>query len=66
MINMMVSRRMRWVWIVARMGYTRNAYRILLRKAEEKRPLERQRCTWVDNIKMDLRVIAWDGINYMI
>jgi hypothetical protein len=32
-------------------------------KPEEKRPLERPRCRWVDNIKMDLREIGWDGMN---
>jgi hypothetical protein len=33
----------------------RNACRILLGKAEGKRPLGRPRRTWVDNIKMDLK-----------
>jgi hypothetical protein len=28
---------------------------------EGKRPLGRPRCRWVDNIKMDLREIGWDG-----
>jgi hypothetical protein len=36
------------------MGVKRNAYRILVAKIEGKRPLERQRHRWVDNIKMDL------------
>jgi hypothetical protein len=35
------------------MGETRNAYRILVGKPEGKRPLERPRRRWVDNIKMD-------------
>jgi hypothetical protein len=43
------------------MGEKRNACRILVGKPEGKRPLERQRRTWVDNIKMDLREIGWDG-----
>jgi hypothetical protein len=30
-------------------------------KPEEKRPLGRRRCRLVDNIKMDLREIGWDG-----
>jgi hypothetical protein len=30
-------------------------YRILVGKPEGKRPLGRQRCRWVDNIKMDPR-----------
>jgi hypothetical protein len=31
-------------------------------KPEGKRPLGRSRCRWVDNIKMDLREIRWDGM----
>jgi hypothetical protein len=30
-----------------------------------KRPLGRPRCRWVDNIKMDLREIGWDGMNWI-
>jgi hypothetical protein len=51
---MITSRRMRWAGHVARMGEMRNAYRILVGKPEGKRPLERPRCRWVYNIKMDL------------
>jgi hypothetical protein len=43
------------------MGETRNAYRILVGKPEGKRPLGRPRRRWVDNIKMDLGEIGWDG-----
>jgi hypothetical protein len=43
------------------MGENRNAYRILVGMAEGKRPLGRPRRRWVDNIKMDLREIGWDG-----
>jgi hypothetical protein len=43
------------------MGETRNAYRILVGKPEGKRPLGRPRHRWVDNIKMDLGEIGWDG-----
>jgi hypothetical protein len=39
-----------------------NAYRILMGKPEGKRPLGRPRRRWVDNIKMDLREIGWDGM----
>jgi hypothetical protein len=31
---------------------------------EGKSPLRRPRCRWVDNIKMDLRKIKWDGMNW--
>jgi hypothetical protein len=39
-------------------GEKRNAYRILVGKLEGKRPLERPRHMWEDNIKIDLRVIG--------
>jgi hypothetical protein len=41
----------------------RNAYRIMVGKPEGKRPLGRPSCRWVDNIKMDLREIGWDGMD---
>jgi hypothetical protein len=44
------------------MGEKRNAYRILVGKLEGSRPLGRPRRRWVDNIKMDLREIGWDGM----
>jgi hypothetical protein len=47
------------------MGAKRNAYRIFLGKPEGKRPLGRPRCRCVDNIKMDLREIGWDGVNWI-
>jgi hypothetical protein len=34
-------------------------------KPERKRPLGRPRSTWVDNIKMDLREIGWDGVDWI-
>jgi hypothetical protein len=47
------------------MGERTNAYeyRILVGKPERRRPLERQRHRWVDNIKMDLREIGWGGMD---
>jgi hypothetical protein len=32
-------------------------------KPEGKRPLGRPRHRWLDNIKIDLREIGWDGMN---
>jgi hypothetical protein len=60
-ISLIKSRRMRWTWHVARMGETRNAYRISVGKPEEKRPRRR----WVDNIKMDLGETGRDGIDWI-
>jgi hypothetical protein len=34
-------------------------------KPERKRPLGRPRRRWVDNIKMDLREIGWDDIDWI-
>ncbi|KAJ4446278.1 hypothetical protein ANN_12973 [Periplaneta americana] len=45
---------------VARMGESRNAYRVLVGKPEGKRPLGRPRRRWEDNIKMDLREVGYD------
>jgi hypothetical protein len=62
---MIKSRRMRWAGHVARLGETRNAYRILVGKPEGKRPLGRPRHGWVDNMKIDLRKIGWDGVDWI-
>jgi hypothetical protein len=64
-IRMIEARRMRWAGHVARMGEKRNAYSILVGKPEGKRPLGRPRRRWVDNIKTDLRVIGWDGMDWI-
>jgi hypothetical protein len=43
----------------------RNACMIFVVKPEGKRPLGRPRRRWVDNIKMELREIGWDGVDWM-
>jgi hypothetical protein len=53
-IRIIKSWRMRWAGHVARMEEKSNAYRLLVGKPEEKRPLGKPRRRWVDNIKMDL------------
>jgi hypothetical protein len=45
------------------MGEKRKAYRILMGKPGIERQLGRPRRRWVDNIKMDLREIGWDGMD---
>jgi hypothetical protein len=44
------------------MGEKRNAYRILVGKS--KRP-RRPRCRWVDNIKIEIREIGCDGMDWV-
>jgi hypothetical protein len=41
------------------MGERRGAYRTLVGKLEERRPLGRPRRRWEDNIKMNLRKVVW-------
>ena len=43
---------------VAPVGESRGAYRILVGKPEERRPLKRPRHEWEDNIKIDLREVG--------
>jgi hypothetical protein len=43
------------------MGEGRGAYRILVGTPEGRRPLERPRGRWEDNIKMDLQEVIWGG-----
>jgi hypothetical protein len=59
------SRRMILAGHLARMGKKRNAFRILVGKPEGKRRLGRERRRWADNIRMDLREIGWDGVDWM-
>jgi hypothetical protein len=47
------------------MGEKMNAYRILVGMSEGKRLLGRPRRRWMDNIKMDLREIGWDGMDWI-
>jgi hypothetical protein len=48
------SRRLRWAGHVACMGERRGAYRAFVGKPEGRKPLERHRHKWEDNIKIDL------------
>jgi hypothetical protein len=45
-------------------GEKRNAYRISNGKPEGKKTLERHRCRLEDNIKIDLKEIAWGGMDW--
>jgi hypothetical protein len=47
------------------MGERRGAYRALVGKPEGRRPLGRPRLRWEDNIKMDLREVGWEGMDWI-
>jgi hypothetical protein len=47
------------------MGEKRNACRILVGMPEGNKPLGRPRHSWVDNIKIDLGEIEWDGVDWI-
>ncbi|KAJ4430430.1 hypothetical protein ANN_22646 [Periplaneta americana] len=64
-IRKIKSRRLRWAGHVARMGESSNAYRVLVGRPEGKRPLERPRRRWEDNIKMDLREVVYDDRDWI-
>jgi hypothetical protein len=65
-IRLIKSKRMRREENVARMGEKRNAYRLLVEKPEEKRPLGRPRRRWVVNIRMDLGEVGWGDVDWIV
>jgi len=56
---------MRWAGHVARMGERRGVYRVLVGELEGKKPLERPRRRWEDNIKMDLQEVGCEGMDWI-
>jgi hypothetical protein len=64
-VRVIKASRLRWARHVARMGEGRDVYRILVGKPKGKRPLGIPRRRWEDNIKMDLREIGIDGMNWI-
>jgi hypothetical protein len=63
-IRVIKSRIMRLAVHVACMGAMRNVYKILVGKPEGKKPLERPRHRWEDNIKMDLEIV-WEDVDWI-
>jgi len=64
-VQVIKSRRMRWVWHVAHMGEGRGVYRVLVGKPEGKRPLGRPQRRWEDNIKMDIQEVGCWGMDWI-
>jgi hypothetical protein len=64
-IKVIISRRMRWAGHVAGMEKMRNSCRTVAERLEGKKQLERSRCIWEDNIKMDLKGVWWEGVNWV-
>jgi hypothetical protein len=62
---MIKSRRMRWARYIACVGELRSAFKILVGKPEGKRQIVRSRSTWEDNIKIDLREIGSETVNWI-
>jgi hypothetical protein len=64
-IGQVKSRRMMWAGHVARMGEERKVYKVLVGKPEGKRPLGRPRRRWEDGLRMDLREIGLEGVDWI-
>ena len=64
-VRVIKSRRMRWAGRVARMGEGRVVYRVLVGKPEGRRPLGRPRRRWEDNIRIDLREVGCECVDWM-
>jgi hypothetical protein len=62
-ISMIKSMSMRWT--VARMAETINACNILVGKPEGNRHLDKPKHRWEGNIRMDLREIGCEGVDWV-
>jgi hypothetical protein len=61
-VTVVKSRKMSWAGHIAHTGDVKSTYTIL----EGKRPLGRPRSRWEDNIRMDLREIVWEVVDWML
>jgi hypothetical protein len=55
---------MGWVDHVAFVEETGNVYKVMVGKPEGKGPFGRPRHRWEGNIRMDLREIGWESVNW--
>jgi hypothetical protein len=63
-IRVIKSRKMKWAGYIA-LRDTRNVPKILVRTSEGKRPLGRPRHRWEDSIRINLREIWWEGMEWI-
>jgi hypothetical protein len=60
-----IKSRIRWAGHVAPMGDMKNLYKILVRNPEGKKPFVRPRHGKEDNIKMDIKEMGCDDMDYI-
>jgi len=60
-----IKSRMIWTGHLARVGEERGVYSVLVGKPEERRPLGRPGCRWVDNIRMDLQEVGCGYVDWI-
>jgi hypothetical protein len=65
LVQVIKSRRMRWMGHAACMGERRGIYMVLVVKSEGKIPLRRPRHRWEDNIKVDLQEVGCEGMDWI-
>jgi hypothetical protein len=64
-IRQIRSRRMRWVGHVACLRGERKVHEVLVGTPKGRRPLGRLRHRWEYGIKMDLRAIGWEDVEWI-
>jgi hypothetical protein len=59
---MIKSKRVKWASYLVRMGYKRNAYKVLVGKPGGKRTFRKPRHRWESNIEIEVREIDCRGM----
>ena len=57
---------MRWAGHVPHRRDKTGEYRVLVGRPDGKSPLGRPRCIWDDIINMDLQVVGWGGMYWIV
>jgi len=64
-MQLIKSTRIKWAGHVALVGKKRNTYKILVGKPDGKKQLGRLRRRFGDNIKMKLKEIGYEGVDWI-